>query len=244
MKFALYLLLFSSLECLAAPTVLYAGMDVPELRAGQTATFSLVAGDSSGVANLAGAVLIDGESNATYGTFQTGANKGAYQLSLSYEAFEKIRPVAPGPFGGESRFVRARVFNSDGESADAEFKVKLVSTTDYKDLPANIFSALPDEWQLHFNELWISYFGSQEFKVKVKLSFEYDRASGKVYVYDHPGQAWRYSKQGGTQTFEDLMQSCRDVNGRIQGAFPSAICAFNLRCIRKNESTRPNCWSY
>ncbi len=117
---------FSSTMAFAAPRILFAGTDVAELkRAEDTINFTMVATDSGNVLSLAGAVLKDISTGATYGGFTVGDQKGTYVFSINKERILQVRPQNPSADGKENRIFRAYVYNTIGESATVELSVTL-----------------------------------------------------------------------------------------------------------------------
>ncbi|MDX2092174.1 MAG: hypothetical protein SFX73_30190 [Kofleriaceae bacterium] len=87
---------------------------------------SAVLTDPEGVDDIVGGTLIDPVSSATYGTFATGAQEGAYSLELTWDAFNSVQPIDTTEAQPTTkRTVEARFFDQAGHKASRSIDVTL-----------------------------------------------------------------------------------------------------------------------
>src|SRR5262249_50741953 len=101
---------------LDAPKVLSFGTNVTTLTEGQSVSFSTVVTDPQGIDNLIGGTLKD-ENGATYGSFATSGQEGAYALTLSWDAINQVEAIAFDYGGKATRTFAAEFFDVEGHSA-------------------------------------------------------------------------------------------------------------------------------
>lgn len=93
------------------------------LTEGDTVTFIVVATDPDGIADLIGGTLMSEDRTATYGSFATSGEEGAYSLELSWDAIHLVSPIefeAPT----KRRFV-AEFFDASANRAQRSIDIEL-----------------------------------------------------------------------------------------------------------------------
>lgn len=99
------------------------GTNVTSLTMYQTVTFSVVATDPDGVADLIGGTLKTETGSATYGALITTAQEGAYSLTLSWEEINRVSPITFTT--EERRKFRVELFDQAGHRAQTMVEVTL-----------------------------------------------------------------------------------------------------------------------
>lgn len=106
-----------------APRILSFTSNVTRLIEGQSVSFSAIVTDSDGVGDVIGGQLRS-PSGATYGTFATAAEEGAYSLSVSWSQIHQLEPINASP-GGTSRVFRAEFFDVAGHTVTQDITIQL-----------------------------------------------------------------------------------------------------------------------
>jgi len=97
-----------------APNLIQHGASVNQLNPGASVTFSVLATDPNGSADLLGALLTDVTTGNIYGVFDVDA-PGTFGLMLSWDAIHAIVPIHEDSFG--SREFSIEVFDNEGNRA-------------------------------------------------------------------------------------------------------------------------------
>jgi hypothetical protein len=95
----------------------------------ETLVFSAVLTDPDGIDDLIGGTLLDPASGATYGSFQTSAAEGSYQLSVAWAAIDTVISIDTPPIGANRAF-RAEFFDQGGNKATQDVSVLLRCSND------------------------------------------------------------------------------------------------------------------
>jgi hypothetical protein len=77
----------------SAPIILSFGTSSTSMTEGESVTFTAVVTDPNGIDDLIGGTLKSADGQATYGAFATGAQEGAYSLSLSWSQLHATTPI-------------------------------------------------------------------------------------------------------------------------------------------------------
>lgn len=193
LKFAVVLFfgLFIPLLGHAAPVIIYSGVDKPIIYPsdwGQrhvTLTFSLIASDNNSLDTLAGAVLIDPVKKVPYGTFQSGDQKGAYQLILTQDQIVQVR--AHDPFTDALRTFEIQVFNSKGEMSKVDIKVNFILMSQFikrSDRREKVFKPSSFKQIGQVDRLIDGNIVRGEASVNVGLAMYFESPGGKIYPSD------------------------------------------------------------
>ena len=112
-----------------APQILSLTTNITTVGPGDTVVFSVVVTDPDGVDDVIGGQLMTEDRGATYGTFQTNAQEGAYSLALSLAEIVAVEPslVEEAPI---SRSFRAEFFDQAGASVSGTVELSLRCTAD------------------------------------------------------------------------------------------------------------------
>ncbi|NOY92337.1 MAG: hypothetical protein GXP55_14170 [Deltaproteobacteria bacterium] len=87
-------------------------------------TITAVVTDPDGIEDLIGGELFDVASGAVYGSFMTAAGEGAYSLVVTWDQADAMTTIdAPG--AGASRDLRARFFDTAGNTAEQDIALLL-----------------------------------------------------------------------------------------------------------------------
>lgn len=106
------------------PRILSLAANVTTLRSNQQLIVTAVVSDPDGIDDLIGGTLVDPDSGANYGAFQTSASEGAYALTLSWSDLDTVRSIE-GPATGVSRALVARFFDAAGNTTEGQLQVNL-----------------------------------------------------------------------------------------------------------------------
>lgn len=87
-----------------------------------TVTFVAIVTDIAGLDTIAGGKLID-DMNHTYGAFGAGANKGTYNLSLTWSQINQVSPIDTTV--GPKRTFTAQFFDNQNNTATASVDIAL-----------------------------------------------------------------------------------------------------------------------
>jgi len=88
-----------------------------------TLILTAVLTDDDGIDDIIGGSLVDPDSGASYGAFQTSASEGSYQLTLSWGALNAVDPIDFS--SSASRRLQARFFDVAGHEAAQSVTVTL-----------------------------------------------------------------------------------------------------------------------
>jgi hypothetical protein len=119
----------SSGQCLrpapSAPRILNLSVDNPEVPPDGSITVSAIVTDPDGIDDLVGGLLVDPDTNATYGSLATSAAEGAYSLTLSWSRLNTVRPIRGDRGGQDARVLRATFFDQAGNETSGELPIRL-----------------------------------------------------------------------------------------------------------------------
>ncbi len=110
-----------------APSIIQHGANAVELVPGGSVTFSILATDPNGSANLVGALLTDAATGNLYGVFGVDA-PGTFSLTLSWDDIHATAPIHQDTFGPREFLVE--VFDNEGNRDAATEVLSLVCDTE------------------------------------------------------------------------------------------------------------------
>lgn len=99
---------------------------------GAAIVFTAVLTDPDGIDDLIGGMLVDPETEASYGSFQTSAAEGSYSMMLDWADIDVVRPL--DEYAGFSRTFRARFFDVAGHVAEKDVSVTFSCDVDEDEL--------------------------------------------------------------------------------------------------------------
>jgi hypothetical protein len=106
------------------PMILSLAANTQTLHSDETLVFTAILTDSAGVDQVIGGHLVDPTSKASYGAFSTSPTKGAYSLTLTWEAINTVASIDAGAMG-VTRTFRAEFFDQDSQSTSQDLVVTL-----------------------------------------------------------------------------------------------------------------------
>jgi len=166
----------------AAPVFYFFGADRTQVASNEIerpVTFSFVAGDPvKGLDGLAGAVLIDTLSGATYGTFGVGAQKGAYQITLTVNQILNVRPQEFTADGLEARDFTVALYNSAGEVTQQKIKVSFQSLLRW----TPVKGTMPAEMMEYSRKYLTAYYGMQAMSERLHIEATHQNQNQKQEV--------------------------------------------------------------
>jgi hypothetical protein len=98
----------------AGPEFLSLGSDVSSITENESIVVSAVLTDADGIDDLIGGTLKSPDGSITYGAFSSAAQEGAYQITVSWDQFDKIESLEF--IGQTSREVMAEFYDVGGHS--------------------------------------------------------------------------------------------------------------------------------
>jgi hypothetical protein len=107
------------------PVFLSFGLSAGSIDENGTFTVSAVLSDPDGTSDLAGGSLVDVASGRVLGAFGTGAQKGGYQVQVTWGALNEAFPIDFAKGASPARAVTARFFDQKGHVAEKSETIKL-----------------------------------------------------------------------------------------------------------------------
>ncbi len=227
-------------------------------------TFTVTASDNGSVDSLAGAILVDDVTGATYGSFASGTQKGSYSLTLRKFDLEKVRPIEPSPDGQERRSFQIVVMSASSDNVSTSVAVTLQGQK-YGKIAPSFYRQLPtDITQMDLFKT--QYIGQDEFGFECR-NWKVEISGGRLRIieYDvnnHPSETvveiWQkaeFDGHGVNTTIDaigdfDKLQTAFQSLGFgysehfIAGSYESfRVNGFGIRCIQRPNS-EVACWSY
>jgi hypothetical protein len=105
------------------PRVLSISSNRTSIGEGESVVVSAVVTDPQGIDDVIGGTLLDPTNDATYGTFATSAAEGAYEIVVTWDDFNAVRPLTFDE--QDQRTLRARFFDASGNEAFADLRITL-----------------------------------------------------------------------------------------------------------------------